>query len=44
MMDQTRFKVIFKEKYVPRVVQNAKGAEFERLKQMGATVAEYKVS
>ena len=28
-MDWAQFKVIFKEKYVPRALQNAKSAEFE---------------
>ena len=28
-MNWARFKVIFKEKYVPRAVQNAKYSEFE---------------
>ncbi|GFS36993.1 hypothetical protein Acr_00g0049100 [Actinidia rufa] len=44
MMDWARFKVIFREKFVPRAVQNAKSAEFERLKQMGTTIAEYEAS
>ncbi|XP_057468155.1 uncharacterized protein LOC130757418 [Actinidia eriantha] len=44
MMDWARFKVIFREKFVPRAVQNAKSAEFERLKQMGSTIAEYEAS
>ncbi|GFY97647.1 hypothetical protein Acr_12g0001880 [Actinidia rufa] len=44
MMNWARFKVIFREKFVPRAVQNAKSAEFERLKQMGTTIAEYEAS
>ncbi|XP_057459270.1 uncharacterized protein LOC130749931, partial [Actinidia eriantha] len=44
MIDWARFKVIFREKFVPRAVQNAKSAEFERLKQMGSTIAEYEAS
>ena len=34
-MNQEQFKVIFKEKYMPRAFQNAKCVEFERLKQIG---------
>ncbi|XP_057465698.1 uncharacterized protein LOC130755313 [Actinidia eriantha] len=40
-MDWARFKVIFREKYVPKALQNAKCAEFEQLKQMEKTIAEY---
>ncbi|GFY99658.1 hypothetical protein Acr_13g0010580 [Actinidia rufa] len=40
-MDWARFKVIFREKFVPRAVQNAKCSEFEHLKQMGTTIADY---
>ena len=39
-----RFKVIFREKYVPRALQNAKCAEFEQLKQTGKTIAEYEAA
>ena len=40
-----RFKVIFKEKYMPRALQNAKCVEFERLKQTGGmTIAEYEAT
>ncbi|GFZ21694.1 hypothetical protein Acr_29g0008560 [Actinidia rufa] len=41
-MDWAQFKVIFREKYIPRALQNAKCAEFKQLKQIGKTVAEYK--
>ncbi|GFZ04224.1 hypothetical protein Acr_16g0008480 [Actinidia rufa] len=37
-MDWARFKVIFREKFVPRAVQNAKCSEFEHLKQLGTTI------
>ncbi|GFY92472.1 hypothetical protein Acr_08g0008680 [Actinidia rufa] len=43
-MDWARFKVIFREKFVPRAVQNAKCSEFEHLKQMGTTIADYEGS
>ena len=43
-MNWARFKVIFREKYVPRAVQNAKCSEFEQLKQLGMTVADYEGS
>ena len=39
-MDQAQFKVIFKVKYIPRALQNAKCVEFEQLKQTGNTVTE----
>ncbi|XP_057495648.1 uncharacterized protein LOC130780643 [Actinidia eriantha] len=39
-----RFKVIFKEKYVPRALQDAKCAEFEQLKQTGKTITEYEAA
>ncbi|XP_057495647.1 uncharacterized protein LOC130780642 [Actinidia eriantha] len=39
-----RFKVIFKEKYVPRALQNAKCAEFEQLKQTGKIITEYEAA
>ena len=40
-MEWAQFKVIFKEKYVPKALQNAKCVEFEQLKQMGKTFVEY---
>ncbi|GFY97719.1 hypothetical protein Acr_12g0002600 [Actinidia rufa] len=43
-MDWARFKVIFREKFVPRAVQNAKCSEFEHLKQLGTTIADYEGS
>ncbi|XP_057495674.1 uncharacterized protein LOC130780671 [Actinidia eriantha] len=43
-MDWARFKVIFREKFVPRAVQNAKYSELEHLKQLGTTVADYEGS
>ncbi|GFZ15864.1 hypothetical protein Acr_25g0002730 [Actinidia rufa] len=43
-MNWARFKVIFKEKYVPRALQNAKCAEFEHLKQIGKPIAEYEAA
>ncbi|GFY88930.1 hypothetical protein Acr_06g0008700 [Actinidia rufa] len=43
-MDWARFKVIFREKFVPRAVQNAKCSEFEHLKQLGMTIADYEGS
>ncbi|GFY97794.1 hypothetical protein Acr_12g0003350 [Actinidia rufa] len=43
-MDWARFKVIFREKYVPRALQNAKCAEFEHLKQTGKPIAEYEAA
>ncbi|GFY85279.1 hypothetical protein Acr_04g0000170 [Actinidia rufa] len=44
-MNWALFKVIFKEKYMPRALQNAKCAEFERLKQIGEmTIAEYEAA
>ncbi|GFY81487.1 hypothetical protein Acr_01g0012960 [Actinidia rufa] len=43
-MNWARFKVIFKEKYVPRALQNAKCAEFEHLKQTGKPIAEYEAA
>ncbi|GFY87310.1 hypothetical protein Acr_05g0009490 [Actinidia rufa] len=43
-MDWARFKVIFKEKFVPRAVQNAKCSEFEHLKQLGTTIADHEGS
>ena len=42
VMSWERFLVVFKEKYMPRSMTNAKLLEFEILKQRGATtVAEY---
>ena len=41
-MGLAQFKVIFKLKYVPRALQNAKCVEFEQLKQTRKTVTEYK--
>ncbi|GFZ17079.1 hypothetical protein Acr_26g0003490 [Actinidia rufa] len=43
-MNWARFKVIFREKYVPRALQNAKCAEFEHLKQTGKTIADYEAA
>ncbi|XP_057485851.1 uncharacterized protein LOC130772128 [Actinidia eriantha] len=43
-MNWARFKVIFKEKFVPRAVQNAKCSEFEHLKQLGTTIVDYEGS
>ncbi|XP_057469656.1 uncharacterized protein LOC130758731 [Actinidia eriantha] len=43
-MNWARFKVIFREKYVPRAIQNAKCLEFEHLKQSGTTIADYEGS
>ncbi|GFY97147.1 hypothetical protein Acr_11g0014530 [Actinidia rufa] len=43
-MDWARFKVIFREKFVTRAVQNAKCSEFEHLKQLGTTIADYEGS
>ncbi|GFY91777.1 hypothetical protein Acr_08g0001730 [Actinidia rufa] len=43
-MDWARFKVIFREKFVPRAMQNAKCSEFEHLKQLGTTIADYEGS
>ncbi|GFY93688.1 hypothetical protein Acr_09g0001340 [Actinidia rufa] len=43
-MDWARFKVIFREKFVPRAVQNAKCSEFEHLKQLRTTIADYERS
>ncbi|GFY85513.1 hypothetical protein Acr_04g0002510 [Actinidia rufa] len=43
-MDWARFKVILREKYVPRALQNAKCAEFEHLKQTGKPIAEYEAA
>ncbi|GFY85818.1 hypothetical protein Acr_04g0005560 [Actinidia rufa] len=43
-MNWARFKVIFREKYVPRALQNAKCAEFEHLKQTGKPIAEYEAA
>ena len=43
-MNWARFKVIFKEKYVPRVLQNAKCAKFEQLKQTGMTIVKYEAA
>ncbi|GFZ16761.1 hypothetical protein Acr_26g0000310 [Actinidia rufa] len=43
-MNWARFKVIFREKYVPRALQNAKCAEFEQLKQTGKTITEYEAA
>ncbi|GFZ12732.1 hypothetical protein Acr_23g0011170 [Actinidia rufa] len=43
-MDWARFKVIFREKLVPRAVQNVKCSEFEHLKQLGTTIADYEGS
>ncbi|GFZ19448.1 hypothetical protein Acr_28g0001530 [Actinidia rufa] len=43
-MNWAQFKVIFKEKYVPRALQNAKCAEFEHLKQTGKTIADYEAA
>ncbi|GFZ18350.1 hypothetical protein Acr_27g0000890 [Actinidia rufa] len=43
-MDWARFKVIFREKFVPRAVQNTKCSEFEHLKQLGTTIADYEGS
>ncbi|XP_057502685.1 uncharacterized protein LOC130786392 [Actinidia eriantha] len=43
-MNWARFKVIFREKYVPRALQNAKCAEFEQLKQTGKPIAEYEAA
>ena len=41
-MDWERFLEIFREKFMPRAMQNAKRMEFENLKQRGlTTVAEY---
>ncbi|GFY87468.1 hypothetical protein Acr_05g0011070 [Actinidia rufa] len=43
-MNWARFKVIFKEKYMPRALQNAKCAEFEHLKQTGKPIVEYEAA
>ncbi|GFY98606.1 hypothetical protein Acr_13g0000070 [Actinidia rufa] len=43
-MNWARFKVIFREKYVPRALQNAKCAKFEHLKQTGKTIADYEAA
>ncbi|GFY97536.1 hypothetical protein Acr_12g0000770 [Actinidia rufa] len=43
-MNWARFKVIFREKFVPRAIQNAKCSEFDQLKQLGMTVADYEWS
>ncbi|GFZ15971.1 hypothetical protein Acr_25g0003800 [Actinidia rufa] len=43
-MDWARFKLIFREKFKPRAVQNAKCSEFEHLKQLGITIADYEGS
>ncbi|GFY82625.1 hypothetical protein Acr_02g0008650 [Actinidia rufa] len=43
-MNWARFKVIFREKYVPRALQNAKCAEFEHLKQTGKPIVEYEAA
>ena len=43
-MNWARFKVIFREKYMLRAVQNAKCSEFEQLKQLGMTIAYYEWS
>ncbi|GFS30827.1 hypothetical protein Acr_00g0014390 [Actinidia rufa] len=43
-MNWARFKVIFREKYVPRALQNAKCAEFKHLKQTGKPIAEYEAT
>ncbi|GFS43559.1 hypothetical protein Acr_00g0085770 [Actinidia rufa] len=43
-MNWAQFKVIFREKYVPRALQNAKCAEFEHLKQTGKPIAEYEAA
>ncbi|XP_057511765.1 uncharacterized protein LOC130793917 [Actinidia eriantha] len=43
-MNWARFKVIFREKYVPRALQNAKCAEFQQLKQTGKPIAEYEAA
>ncbi|GFZ17645.1 hypothetical protein Acr_26g0009150 [Actinidia rufa] len=43
-MNWARFKVIFREKYVPRALQNAKCVEFEHLKQTGKTIADYEAA
>ncbi|GFY91063.1 hypothetical protein Acr_07g0012590 [Actinidia rufa] len=43
-MNWARFKVIFREKYVPRALQNAKCAEFEHLKQTRKPIAEYEAA
>ncbi|GFS46014.1 hypothetical protein Acr_00g0099590 [Actinidia rufa] len=40
-MDWARFKVIFRENFMPRAVQNAKCSEFEHLKQLGTTIVDY---
>ena len=44
VMNWTQFKVIFREKYVPRVIQNTKCLEFEQLKQLEMTIADYEGS
>ncbi|GFZ17217.1 hypothetical protein Acr_26g0004870 [Actinidia rufa] len=43
-MDWARFKVIFREKFVPMAIQNAKCSEFEHLKQLRTTIADYEGS
>ncbi|GFY95397.1 hypothetical protein Acr_10g0007820 [Actinidia rufa] len=43
-MNWARFKVIFREKYVPRALQNAKCVEFEHLKQTGKPIAKYEAA
>ncbi|GFY85287.1 hypothetical protein Acr_04g0000250 [Actinidia rufa] len=43
-MDWARFKVIFRDKFVPRALQNAKCSEFEHLKQLKTTIADYEGS